>query len=174
APREHRSALPPAHPPAPERADRGRRAAPRDARPDAADAGAARASRARPYPLALDPPRLARRLVPDPPRAVLRLGPAHELGTEHRARDPHRRRPALLVADRERTSHAGDGDRLSRRRLRRLVVPRPRLHLLEHPVLQLLRARAAAVGTVAGARPESRGHLHERRADARLPPHDRL
>ena len=63
---------------------------------------------------------------------------------------------------------------LPRRRLRRLVVPRPRVHLLEPAVLLVLRARAAAVGTVADARPEPRRDPHERRADARLPPRDRL
>ena len=45
AARDDRRALPPAHPPAPERADRGRRAAARLARPDAGDAGRARPPR---------------------------------------------------------------------------------------------------------------------------------
>src|SRR5581483_4351462 len=66
------------------------------------------------------------------------------------------------------------GARLPRRRLRRVVLPRPRVHLLEPPVLFVLRARAATVGTLADPRPEPRRHPHERRADARLPVRDRL
>ena len=57
---------------------------------------------------------------------------------------------------------------------RRLGVPRTRVHLLQPSVLRVLRARAAALGTVAGARPEPRRDPHERRADARVPARDRL
>ncbi len=117
AAREPRGALPPARAPASERAHRRRRAAPRAARPDAGDAGRARPPRRRPPAVALDPPRLAPRVVRHAPRAVLQLGAAHRLGAQHRARDPHHRRPALLVADRERPPHA-------RRRVSRTSPPR--------------------------------------------------
>ena len=92
AARDDRRALPPAHAPAPERAHRGRGAAARRAGADAADAGEGRPPRPRPAPRVVDPPHLARRVVPDAPRPVLRLGAAHRLGAEPRARDPHRRR----------------------------------------------------------------------------------
>ena len=167
--------LPAAHPPAAERAHRGRGAAARRAGADAADAGegrpprrptgSARAGSSRIWLGAWYLTHLA---------AVLRLGAAHRLGAEPRARDPHRGGPPLLVADRQRPPLAAGGPRLPRRRLRRLVVPRPRVHLLQPAVLLVLRARAAAVGPVAGARPEPRRDLHERRADARVPARDRL
>ena len=66
AARDDRGQVPPAHPPAAERAHRRRRAAARPARPDAADARATRPPRAGPAAPALDPPDLARRLVPAP------------------------------------------------------------------------------------------------------------
>src|SRR5262249_12069925 len=161
-----------AHAPAAERPDRGRRAAPRPARPDADDAEGARAQGPRPPPCALDPADLARRLVLDPPGRVLQLGAAHRLGPEHRARHPDRRGAPLLVADRQRPALAARRSRLPRRRVRRLVLPRARLHLLEPRLLLVLRARAAALGTLACPRPEPRRDRDERRADARLPPRD--
>src|SRR4051794_15524388 len=174
ATRDDRFEVPPAHPPAAERAHRGPRAAPRPAGSDPADAGGDRPPRAGPAPHPLDPPDLARRVVPDPHRGVLQLGPAHGMGPERRARDPDRGWPALLVADRERPPLAAGGAGVSRHRLPRLVVPRPRLHFLEPPVLRVLRARAATVGAVADPRPEPRWDPDERRADARLPARDRL
>ena len=126
AARDDRGAVPPAHPPAAERAHRRRGAAARRARPDAADAEGGRPPRPRSAADALDPSALARRVVPHPPRAVLQLGAAHRLGAEHRARDPDRGRPPLLVADRERAALAAGGARVPRARVHRLLVPRPR------------------------------------------------
>src|SRR5204863_415417 len=74
----------------------------------------------------------------------------------------------------DRPPHAPGRARLSHRCLPRLVVPRPRLHLLEPAVLRVLRARAATVGAVADPRPEPRRDPDERRTDARLPVRDRL
>jgi hypothetical protein len=88
--------------------------------------------------------RLARRVVRDAHRGLLRLGAAHGLGAQHRARAAHPRRPALLVAARLRPPLTPAGARIPRRRLRRLVVPRSGAHLLEPGRSIVLRARSAS------------------------------
>src|SRR5581483_11956028 len=107
-------------------------------------------------------------------RRLLRLGPAGGMGAQPRARAADPRRAPLLVAARLRPALGAARARLPRRRLRRLVLPRARVHLREPAVLLVLRARAAPLGPLPRPRPEPRRDRDERRADTRLPARDRL
>ena len=127
AARDARRPLPAARPPPSERHDRRLGAAAARARPHAVDASRDRAPGGRqPSPgltrLRVALPRLARWLVPHPPRGVLRRRTRKPMAAERRARDPARARAALLVARAlgcpARSDDAGP-DRVPRCRVRR-------------------------------------------------------
>ncbi len=174
ATRDDRVQAAPARPPAPKRPHRRHCAAARPARPHAGDARLAGRARGPPAARPLCPAGVARGVVRHAHRRVLRLRPAERVGAQHRARVAHPRRLPLLVAARVGKAVAAARTRISRGWLRRLIVPRARAHLLEPAVLLVLRAHAAPLGTLTGARPEPRRHPDERRADARLPARDRV
>ncbi len=148
--------LPARHAPAPERRDRGLGAAAPRPRPDAADAaGAGEAGwphvRGGDAP-ARRAPGLARRLVRDPLRGLLRRRALEPLAPERRARAPDRDRARLLVAGDRRPRLAAGRDRLPRRGVHRLGLPRARADVLDLGALRLLRDRASDLGSLGASR----------------------
>ena len=172
AARDDLGPLPAPRPPAPERADRRLGPAAPDHRADPLDAPCASPPRAAGRSHRLTRPAVALLLwlltwYGVHLAVVLRLGAPRRLAAQPRARAAPRRRARLLVGGARRAAPArGARDaRLPRDRLHHRALALARLHLRDASVLRVLRRGAAALGALAGPRPEPGRDPDERRAD---------